>query len=315
MEIKRNMAIDGSFSPEAANFLGGIPPYALHSRAYGLRHPESTYSFSLDKLAENFIKVIDCYKSKTAEYTGKRPATMDLQQLVDGQESLLRALRDHLDDCYLILKALVNPTSIKRETKFAEELVLDSRLPGAKSFQQSTADYKHALRIVNRLKHQQGRLRGLAVWANDGPHLGYFLEEPDLEGRLGPSPDMHPDQGCISFGRDIPWHMFNVYRCSMKLAKAVCSAVEGIHGVTLRPARAKPIEKWTKAVRLACDIPPAIFPKEVSRKVARFRLSDGDRVLAIKFPEAVRVAFPAHLQVTCSTMVDGNSPVFKVPFP
>jgi hypothetical protein len=88
-----------------------------------------------------------------------------------------------------------------------------------------------------------------------------------------------------------------------------------LHGITLNPAVAKPDEKWHKAVALACKLPLTIFPKEVPKKMARFRLSSDDRILSIKFPELVRLEFPPSIRAACSTVMDGNSLRFKVPIP
>jgi hypothetical protein len=51
----------------------------------------------------------------------------------------------HLDDCYLILKTLVDPSLSNAKTRFADQYVIDSKLPGAQAFMQSIADYKTSL--------------------------------------------------------------------------------------------------------------------------------------------------------------------------
>jgi hypothetical protein len=285
-EITRSLAVDGTFRPEAVNFLGNIPDKALFHVQHGLRHPESLYQFSLDNVAAAFTKVAEAYLSKTSEYRDRRSGAFDLSDLLHYQESFLHAAREHVDDCYLILKTLVDPAATRKSSRFAEEFVIDNRLAGAKAFQQSMESYKKTFLILNKLKHQQGRLRGISIWTEAGAHIGYFLEEPDSEGRLGPSPELHPDQGAISFARDLPWHMFNIYRCSNRLVEAIRKALVAIYGVTIRPKIAADDDLWRNVVRLAEALPPRIFSKEVPKKVATFRRSDHDTVLVIRFPIA-----------------------------
>jgi hypothetical protein len=313
-EITRSLAIDGTFRPEAVNFLGNIPDKALFHLQHGLRHPESMYQFSLDKVATTFKKVAEAYLSKTQEYHGQQSGGFDLTDLLNYQEAFLHAAREHLDDCYLILQTLVDPTSTQKRSRFAEEYVIENRLAGAQAFQQSMENHKKTFRILNKLKHRQGRLRGVSIWTEPGAHIGYFLEEPDSEGRLGPSAEIHPDQGAISFARDLPWQSFNIYRCSNRLVEAIRKALAAC-GLTIRPRIATDEALWKEVVCLAEAVPPRIFPKEVAKKIATFRRSNDETVLTIRFPERARVVFPAVGRAVCSSVVDGHSPTIKVPFP
>jgi hypothetical protein len=314
-EITRSLAIDGTFRPEAVNFLGNIPDKALFHVQHGLRHPESLYQFSLDKVAATFKRVAEAYLSKTQEYRDQRSGAFDLTDLLNYQEAFLHAAREHLDDCYLILQTLVDPTSTQKRSRFAEEYVIENRLAGAKAFQQSMESHKKTFRILNKLKHRQGRLRGVSIWTGAGAHIGYFLEELDSEGRLGPSAEIHPDQGAISFARDLPWQIFNIYRCSNRLVEAIRKALVAAYGLAIRPRIAADDALWKEVVCLAEAVHPRIFPKEVPKKIATFRRSNDDTVLTIRFPERVRVAFPAVGRAVCSWVVDGHNPTFKVPFP
>ncbi|HKS77099.1 MAG TPA: hypothetical protein VJR04_13145 [Terriglobales bacterium] len=316
MEITRNLSRDGTFCPSAVNILGQIPAQALFFSQHQLRHPESIYLFSLGKLGEAFERVAQGYLSKAKDYGSGYGGELDMCDLLQKQESLLRALQEHLDDCYLILRTLVNPVTAKKTTHFADRYVIENKLPGAKSFQSAVSHYKkNHLRIANKLKHQQARLRGIAIWLPAGAHLGYFLEEPDPSGQIGPSPEIHPDQGCISFARDLTWHLFNAYLCSEKLATAVCGALSGLYGVTPQPRTSNGDKNWDSLARLACTIPQAFFPKEVRKHAATFHLSGDGQTLIIRFPDKVKLVFPPTVSATCSTVVDGHSTNFKVPLP
>jgi hypothetical protein len=315
MEITRRLSRDGNFCPPAVNILGQIPDSALFHVAHQLRHPDSIYSFSLQKIAGELANVMDGYFSKMDEYRGGVQEGFDVTDLLRSQESLLRALQEHLDDCYLILKTLVDPATARHTPLFADKYVVENRLPGAKSFRSAIQDYKRSLTIANKLRHQQGRLRGVAMSLPTGAHLGYFLEGPDAAGLIGPSPEIHPDRGCFSFSRDVNWHLFNVYYCSEKLVEAIDAALVVLHGVNVQPRPAEPIQEWDRVVSLACRIPQALFPKELQRHTGIFRYDSNGQTLTVKFPEHVRFTFPPHAKVTCSSVIDGHSPSFNVPFP
>jgi hypothetical protein len=312
VKITRNLSIDGTFGPEAVNFLGQVPPEALFYIQHQLRHPESIYALSLGKVGEVFSKVADAYMSKAQEYRGINSTSLEMSDLLRYQENLLRAMQEHLDDCWLILKTLIDPASAMKAPSFADKYVIENMLPGAKSFRDALAGYKSTLRIANKLKHQQGRLRGVAIWLPSGAHLGYFLEEPDANGTIGPSPEIHPDQGAISFARDLGWHLFNVYLCSQKLVSAVSKALDA-RGINIQPKVCSNDKNWERIVSLAVGIPTAYFPKELPKHAASFHCDS--QTLTIKFPEYVRLTFPPRLRTTCFTAVDGHSPAFKVPFP
>ena len=295
------------------NVLGQIPPAALFYVPHQLRHPDSLYKFSLSKVGEAFSGVAEAYLSKTEACRANR-ANMDMSGLLMAQENLLRGLQEHLDDCWLILKTLIDPATATKGPLFAEKYVIDNRLPGAKPFRDAIAGYKETLRIANKLKHQQGRLRGLSVWLPESPQLGYFLEEPDAQGNIGPSPEIHPDQGAISFARDLGWHLFNVYLCSQKLVSAVRKALNS-RGLSIPQKIGNRDEKWEEVLSLAAKIPPAYFPKEIQKHVASFHWDDSGQTLTIRFPAHVQRTFPARIEATCSTVIDGHSPTFRVPLP
>ena len=142
MEIKRHLATDGTFCPEAVNILGQLPASALFHRQHQLRHAQSLYALSLDRVAEQFLRVSNACLAKTNEYQTD-VQMIDVQELLQQQDSFLRSLQEHLDDCYLILTTLINPVAQRKDSRFAKEFVIASKLPGAKSFQQVTADYGH----------------------------------------------------------------------------------------------------------------------------------------------------------------------------
>ncbi len=320
MKITRNFDVDGTLGPLALNYLAAVPEQHVFFRQQQLRHPVSIYNFSLDKLAKAFFAVLDDYARDTVRLSAEPTGGFELKSLLEAQEHLLRCLQEHLDDCYLILKTLIDPATAKGKSVFADQYIKESRLPGAKAFMESTADYKLSLRIANKLKHNQGRLRGFGIYPGDSVRLGYFLEEPDAAGVIGPSPEIHPDQGAFSFARDLKWRFFLVYSLSENLVKAVERALMGLHQFRLE--RAAPTQKegddWNRLVTMVSKIERAIFPKEQDASMASVRLSENGRELSIVFPDRIRVIDPAlrgRTRAVVSTVGDGFSRQFKLPLP
>ena len=318
MKISRSLNNDGTVGPIALNFLPGIPQNYVFFREHQLRHPASIYNLSLDKLTKAFIAVVEEYGKDTTRFSVEPNGTFDIKGLLQAQEHLLHCLQEHLDDCYLILKTLIDSTKTNARSIAAKAFVADSKLPGAKSFAQATDEYRSSLALVNKLKHNQGRLRGCGIYPGDGIYLGYFLEEPDKDGVVGPSPEIHPNRGAFSFARDLKWRFFLLYSLSGKLVKAVERALSGLYQISL-PKAALPQQKtddWNRLVALISKIPNAIFPREVDSGVATIHLTDDGQELTMRFPDRIRIAYKSAAgRAVVSTVGDGFSRQFKVPLP
>ncbi|MFZ0689544.1 MAG: hypothetical protein WAM68_06910, partial [Acidobacteriaceae bacterium] len=289
------------------------PIQQLFHTSHLLRHPDSIYRISLAKVGDAYCKVAETCLQKMDQFREFTGSGFEINELLAHQEHLLRCLQEHLEDCWLTLKTLVDPKNGTKDELFADRYVIKSGLPGAKTFSAAIADYKRSLRIANKLKHEQGRLRPVAMWFPGSVHLGYFLEGPNAQGQLGPSPEIHPDGGAISFARDLGWHIFNIYRISEKLVDAVQGALEA-QGVKVK-IKARADSSWDRPLSLAVQIPDAYFKKDVQKRVATIRIGGEPRKLTVSFPENVWTVFPATVKTACSYVIDGHNPTYKVPLP
>lgn len=140
----------------------------------------------MQKVANAFLKVAEAYLEKSEEYRGSNPPkTWEITQLLKDQEDVLRALQEHLDDLWLILKTLVDPGSLTKKPIFVDKYVVGSKLPVAKSFEAAIEGYKKSLRIANKLKHQQCCLRGVATLDVRRGTSGVFLRGTRCQGLFG----------------------------------------------------------------------------------------------------------------------------------
>jgi hypothetical protein len=314
MRITRTVERDGALGPPAVDYLSEIPLQHIFYREQQLRHPASLYSVSLEKLTKAFLDVADGYIRDTARFSLGSDG-FDLTVLLQAQEHLLRCVQEHLDDCYLVLKTLVDPASTKARSIAADEYVIASRLPGAKSFTQATVDFKTSLNIATKLKHNQGRLREVGDYRGDGVYLGYYLEEPNKQGALAPSVEIHPNGGAFSFAADLKWRFFLVYSLSENLLKAVERALTGLHGVSLRRASSPQHDaEWNQLTKTIAKLPRAIFQKEMNANVATVQLSADEGELSIKFPDRVRILYPSISgRAVVKHKIDRFSPQCRVP--
>jgi len=318
MKITRKLERDGTIGPPALNYLAGISEQNLFFRQQQLRHPASLYEISLEKLGEAFSMVADEYAKDTDRFNTRPSGIFDIKTLLRAQENLLRSLQEHLADCYLILKTLVDPDKTNGKAVYADQYVIDAKLPGAKAFMQASVGYKTSLNIANKIKHNQGRLHGVGVYPGEGVCLGYFLAEPDKAGVIAPSIEIHPNRGAFSFARDLEWRFFLVYLLSENLVITVQRALLGLHQVHLHRSSPpkRPTGDWGHLAEKISKIPRAYFPKELEASVATVQVAGHQQELTIKFPDRARIVYPsAGMRAVVSTSVDGFSPSFKVPIP
>jgi len=294
--VTRKLMIDGTLAPSAVNFLNEIPEQALFHNEHRLRHPATLYRLSLEKIADAFCPVAEGYLLETDNLRRDPNAPLEMTQLLKCQVHFLRVLQEYLDELWLILKTLVDPKLAAKHGEFAEQYVIENKLPGARSFRDAVECYKSTLRIANKLKHQQCHLRAVGVWFHDSVHLGYCLEEPDANGVLGPSPEIHPDHGAFSFARDLTWHLAHVYLCSEKLVKAIARALSA-RGMSAPHKIANDHPKWNAVTSILRKIPMAYFPKEMEQAIAKFSFDESSQMLTVKVPFRMHLRLPHPLRV------------------
>jgi len=317
--IIRSLERDGTFAPCAINLLEEIPDSQLFLAGHQSRHPDSIYRRSLDKISNSFCEVAGEYFIRTEELTTASSSDQRRKALLTAQVSFLHVLQEHQDELWMILRTLIDPATAKTTSAFNKQYVLENKLPGSASFEQSVDGYRKDLRIVNKLKHQQCQLCDVTVRLPSGVHLGYCLEEPDRTGALGPSPDIHPDQGAFSFARDLTGHMANVYLSSERLAKAVMKVLDS-RGIRIKPQAHGPesihqLNRWDEVVKLLCKIPEAYFPKEMRKTLAKFSLDESGQTLSLKIPARLSHRMPTQVRVEYGFTVDRHTPLTRVPLP
>lgn len=240
MIIKRSINYDGNIAPEVYNLLNHLPDETLHNIDYRKGHPLAIYNESLSRISKSFTKVLDLYEKHDS--FNEFP-TSDFLELLEEQKELLHSLHSHFDDCYQILKVTSPYPNVKeipqKQIKNLERSTYSwlnrFRHPGIKYFADNTEYYRTFLgKIVNKIKHEQARLRGISIKMDQQQYLGYYVEVIGLNkeniAKL-PDPKIHPGGTAFSFSRDLSFHFYNIYAISHYLKKSLEQSFKQLYGI------------------------------------------------------------------------------------
>ena len=242
MIIKRSFNYDGNVAPEVYNLLNHLPDETLHNLDYGKGHPLAIYNESVSRIIKAFNKVLNIYEKR--DIFNEFP-TSDFIELLEEQKELLHAMHSHFDDCYQILKITspypdtekIPAKKMKSIKRSAYSWLNNFKHPGIKYFVDNTESYRTFLgKIVNKIKHEQARLRGITVIMDQQQYLGYYIEiiglNKDNIAKL-PDPKIHPGGTAFSFSRDLAFHFYNLYETSFYLKKSLELSFHKLYNISI----------------------------------------------------------------------------------
>ncbi len=277
MILSYAVAQRGNLYPEAFNCLHSLPDIALQHADHGLRHPLGIYSISLGRVIQAFQSVL-AENEKVYQAPLKEDDLINFNPdvLLKAQQELLDSLMAHIDDGYQILKALY-PASRLTRTKsvhFADKWLQEARHPTVARFKRLIRPYRDTFApIVNRMKHEHGRLRTLMMRNFDDQHnarqriVGYFVEGVDKHGTVGPDIKIHGAGRAISFHRDLRYHFVHLYKVDHFLSNAIVEAINKTYRIQFSPSAY--IDTPTPEIKTIADsishLPFLFFFDEVSK--------------------------------------------------
>lgn len=299
----------GGLNPDAVETLSASFTSRLYHANYHLRHPFGIYNVSLNKILSSFEDVLEALSSATQHdlRSNKLDPKWD-KNLLYNLEKLLYTLMEHMDDCESILQCF-----FPQGTKLNRETVV-------KAYQSSIDSYRtHVGKVVNHLKHKQGRLRTIGMFVADVPHLGYFVEGLADDGSLGPAPNIHSNGStALSYSRDIRFHLHGMYYVSSKLSQAVETIAplnknNPSYQITDTNARLERI------ISCIAGLPMIVFPDELRKDFPLFVLdhlpSEGVKMTAYlkRLPHGLRTAPSPAVYITFYKG-DGVSRAYRMPY-
>lgn len=209
MDIRLSSTNPRGFLPEAYKYLCNVPDLPA-GRQKHYRPPLAIYNISIDRVLAAMESVIDEVISIEAKAIIPKPGQgLDwLDSIILSHLECLNAMQSHLDDCDRIATSVCVKGDVKNE-----ELL--------RRYKSMTKAYRDRInRIVNHIKHHQGRLRAFAFYTRTTCFPGYYVEGADSEGVVGPEPTVHKrGRGAFSFSRDLRLHFVWLYGLSSYLSE------------------------------------------------------------------------------------------------
>jgi hypothetical protein len=169
--------------------------------------------------------------------------------------------------------------------------------------------------LVNAVKHNQGRLRGVLIYDDHVVVPGFYVETaPD--GIVGPDKNIHDGgETAISFYRDIRYHYAEFYLVSDALACAV-SAIIGESAEDIAEDKEEPIDIGV-AERIVA-LPETCFLNEVGKHEPLLRIFHGDRgapeIVIGHGPPSWRFKALLDFEIHVQFEGDGVTKSFKLPY-
>jgi hypothetical protein len=296
--------------PKAALVLANVRPEALFYSGRGQRHPLGVFNLTFSEIVRAMRSVLDELEAARTSANYASPKNYDWhRQLLTATDHMLDSIIQHLDSYGTIIEALF-------ENKDAE---------GAKKIKKSVhgeiRSYRDRVaKIVNAIKHNHRKLAPF-YFHNVGLFVpGYFVEGVCENGAIGPDPLIHGQSNtAISFNRDLPFHIVNLYFAAAVLGGAVQGHTKAKAEVT-DGGKTDADTELAEVFRRLSILPHMFFPDEVSMPmpVVDFRKKAGseDFTVTLECPASrskpQRVPSGSHCQASWSG--DGASTMFKVPY-
>jgi hypothetical protein len=299
--------------PPITKVLAAIPQEALYHELIGRRAPLAVYNVAVQELWSRLQKVIRClesmskYKLPESDQTAI-PGLPDMPDTLENYRELLYSLMEYLEDCKGILRSLFKSADAFKKN------------PYVRNYEAEIEQYRDYVgNIVNKIKHNQARLRGVFLYNEDLFVPGFYVEKAIDGDTVGPDSDIHEGGAtAISFYRDIRYHFVEVLLSSDSLALAA----RDIMGISPSGEQGGPNEGELSGVNSLADrisqLPLTCFINEVGK--------DEPFVLAlqksVKDPEFVIGYGPAtwkfktflDFKISVQSMGDGVTRSFKFPY-
>jgi hypothetical protein len=271
----------------------------------GLRSAVAIYNTSVAAIAHRLAmatRVLDLVSRSEPEAPDASRSAKE--ELLESYESLLHSLMHHMEDCLGVLKG------------FTTDDAAFSKHSAIKEYGKRVREYRsHIGLVVNRIKHQQGRLRLMNVRLGHLRFAGYFVERGLPGGGVGPDPDIH--RGGItafSFNRDLKYHLCHVMLTSEALAAAVSRLTRASPSAV--PATGQPLGSGLAYVM---DLAETFFPDEYEKPRPLLRsepdVGGADRLrIGFVSSDAWRPFAGRRFHVTLELRGDGATRSWKIPY-
>lgn len=242
--------------PKAVAALRNLEGIPLYHSEQGMRHPLEIYVTTFGDVLEQTLSLMLLVNQASAElpYVGDKNPSWE-RKIVVATDHWLDSVVQHIDSCKGVLSCFYSKEDSKQQGKRIS------------SFSNDIEQYrKQVATIVNLVKHKHRFLRIIYFHWIGGFVPGYFVEGVVEDGVLGPDPLVHASANtAISFNRDIPTQMCNLFFISSVLAQHV-------YELTKHPARFDKEYPYrdpnlVRVLKQVSIMPMTFFPDEIKKSI------------------------------------------------
>jgi len=309
---------DIDLSPNIQKALPLIDENNLFYKDYGLKHPSALYNTSISKIENTLKSFFETYglsKYKNFEEAEKK----DTPALLKHYKEFLYCAREHLDDCFHIIKSFIKPPLKVDKDRNQCRWLKNNAGPIVADFFNNISDYKKYLdNLVNELKHNNAILASVAFYNKNNPEehcLGYFIANV-VRGVYEPVEKIHPKFGKtytgFSYKRDLAYNIFNIYNISEEIISLLKNKIY-LNIALLKPKVEEAPKIKQELFKQIIDMPKIYFPDEYLKPVPSLSLADAKR-LKLEYPSQLSIKPNKLESVVITHSGDGHTLKFRIPY-
>lgn len=202
----------GNYDTRLYNLLNTLDGITLFNDEHDLRHPLSIYLLSFSNVIRYCSEVLDLLEKKDSNVKEK-------------YIMFLNSVNAFIDDGYNILKCFYPSNAVNNKEQFADRWLEKIDSNSIKTYRANIKPYiKDTRYIINKVKHEHGRITQMIVKTNIGSCLGFFLEKYH-DGALQPDEEIHKKYNnqhtCFSYKLNIMKNLCAIYYISEELSKYI----------------------------------------------------------------------------------------------
>jgi len=300
--------------PNVKQYLLSLPEADLFYNDHGLKHPAALYNTSLHKIESDLADFLIVYESLSIE--NFNPAKQNengekLAEVMGRYRMFLYSLREHLDDCFHVVKTLIAPDARIRDDRNQFNWLKNNPTGDkVKNFLQSVSSYKAFLdKIVNELKHNNGVISWICFIDPEKQDfiLGYYVANVRND-KYAPVEKIHAkfegQDTAFSFGRDVRFNLFHLFLISEELV----ALIKQLRIVDPALPTVEPAESRRNLFEKVCRLPKYVFPDEQVKDIVSTELINGS--LELEYPSSSGLPTRRHRMVVLSWNGDGITRTF-----
>lgn len=306
----------GDSKPNIQKYLENIEDKFLFHNAYGLKHPLAIYNVSFGKVESDLQDFFVAYKNiEIQDFLPDNKSDEKIREALKRYRTFLYSLREHLDDCFHIAKALISPSPQFKDCRNQYDWLRQNiTIPCVVSFLNKIDTYKRFLdNVVNELKHRNGVLNGMVFFdkITQDFSLGYYVANVFHE-RYEPVETIHlkfnGQDTAFSFARDIRYNTCNLFQLSEGLVELIGNL--GL-SISTHSREHTPDARRHLLYEDISNLPRYFFPDEYQKDVPSVALKEGG-ILKFEFPSKLSLKPLHHDRVLLYHSPDGITKSFAM---